>query len=79
VPARYIVLGLRVEAEEWRHERGLSRRDVVHVSTRSALALRGLSGQFEVVTLPSWELASQRVRTEVERNLAIVAATNVSR
>jgi hypothetical protein len=74
--ARYVVLGLHADAEEWRRSRGLSRRDMVHVSTRSADALRGLSGRFEVVTLPSWNLASKRVREDAERNLAIIAAAS---
>jgi hypothetical protein len=72
---RYVVLGLRVAAEEWRRARGLSPRDVIHVSTTNAHAVRGLSGPFEVITLPSWELASERVRSEVEQNLAIAALT----
>jgi hypothetical protein len=72
---RYVVLGLRGAAEEWRRARGLSPRDVIHVSTRNAHAVRGLSGPFEVITLESWSQASQRVREEVERDLAIAALT----
>jgi hypothetical protein len=72
---RYVVLGLSRDAEEWRRARGLSRRDVIHVSTTRAHAVRGLSGPFEVITLPSWTSASKRVRTEVEQDLAIAALT----
>jgi hypothetical protein len=72
---RYVVLGLRRDAEEWRRSRGLSPRDVIHVSTTSAHAVRGLPGPFEVITLESWSQASQRVREEVERDLALAAMT----
>jgi hypothetical protein len=72
---RYVVFGLRGAAEEWRRSRGLSPRDVIHVSTTNAHAVRGLSGPFEVITLESWSQASQRVREEVERDLAIAALT----
>jgi hypothetical protein len=73
--ARYIVLGLRSDAEDWRQSHGLKRRDVIYVSTRNARALRGLTGRFEVITLPSWHQASAQVRREIERDLAIIAAT----
>jgi hypothetical protein len=68
---RYVVCGNVPEIEAWRRERGLSRRDVIAQSTTSRHALRGLSGPFEVVELPSWASASERVRAEVEKNLAI--------
>jgi hypothetical protein len=68
---RYVVCGNVPDVEAWRRERGLSRRDVIAQSTTSRHTLRGLSGSFEVVELPSWASASEPVRAEVERNLAI--------
>lgn len=70
---RYVVLGLVNDIESWRREQGLSRRQVIAVSTHGENALRGLTltHHHEVVTLPSWSHASPRVAAEVERNLAI--------
>jgi hypothetical protein len=71
---RYMVLGLARDIEAWRRERGLRHREVVAVSTlQGDRASRGLSGPFEVVRLPSWDRASERVQLEVERNIALAA------
>ena len=77
----YIVLGLVVDIEAWRRERGLSRREVFSVSTRGIAPMRGITTagfapDFEVVELPSWSLATPRYRQEFERNLAIASQTS---
>lgn len=75
---RCIVLGLSVEAEAWRKGRGLSPRDVVIVSPAQYTgALRGLSGDFEMIELDSWSKATARVRDLVERDLEIIRATQL--
>lgn len=70
----WIVLGSRAETEAWRKERGLSHSDVVQVSTRAKSGPKNLSGQWIVVELPSWMLASAEVRDVVSRDLAALPA-----
>ena len=72
---RYIVLGRARDVEAWRRERGLSRREVCVVSTREGHhAARGLSrGEYEIVRLDSWVLASAEVRAAVDANLDLMA------
>ena len=77
---RYIVLGMFPDIAAWRRERGLGPREVIAVTTTQthAQSLRGLGSrdsEFEVVRLPSWARASDRVRTAVEQNLAIMRLT----
>lgn len=73
---RYVVLGRSRDIEAWRRQRGLSRREVVPVSTMQGdTAVRGLCGDFEVVTLESWALASATVRKAVEFNLRVAGCT----
>lgn len=71
MPTRYVVRGVLPDVEKWRRARGLPRRVVIAVSTTNAAALRGISGPFEVITLESWGSASQTVRDEVDRSIAI--------
>jgi hypothetical protein len=66
----WIVLGSRAETDAWRKDRGLSHSDVVQVSTRAKSGPKNLSGQWIVVELPSWMLASAEVRNVVVRDLA---------
>lgn len=69
---RFVVLGTIPDITSWRRERGIPFRSVTAVSTTQGhLATRGLSGDFTVVRLPSWERASERVRADVERNLVL--------
>jgi hypothetical protein len=74
---RYIVLGLERDVEWFRRERGLSRRDVIGVSPHGrGDRLRGLAGDFEVITLESWRHASLNTILEVEHNIRIIRATS---
>jgi len=71
---RYVVCGTIPDITEWRREQGVPWRSVLTVSTTCGdLATRGLSGEFTVVTLPSWSRASERVRAGVEQNLHLAA------
>lgn len=73
---RFIVCGTVPAIERWRRSRALQHRDVVRCSTTQGhLALRGLGGDVTVVYLPDWASASERVRTEVDRTLRVIAAT----
>lgn len=71
---RYVVLGLDRDITAWRRERGVPYREVIGVSTREGdKSTRGLSlpAEVEIITLPSWSQASQRVRDAVAQNLEI--------
>lgn len=70
VAVGYIALGSRAETDAWRKERGLSHSDVIQVSTRAKSGPKNLSGQWIVVELPSWMLATAAVRNVVARDLA---------
>lgn len=71
----YVVLGLREEVEAWRRDRGLAPHEVIAVGpTRYTGALRGLSLEFELITLESWSEASPELRELVERDLQIIRA-----
>lgn len=73
---RVIVLGSGRDIEAWRKVEGLSPREVIPVTPRGGrTALRGLSGDFEVQYLPSWEQASRDTRIEVDQNLTIIGKT----
>lgn len=69
---RYVVLGSAVDIEHWRHERGLSRREVCAVMPRNPHGLRGrsLGPEVEVITLHSWR-PTEGVQAEVDRSLAL--------
>lgn len=74
VAIRYVVLGTNHDIAAWRREQGVQVREVVAVPTRFGdVASRGLSlpADVEIVTLPSWSQASQRVRDAVEENLEL--------
>lgn len=72
---RYVVLGLREDADAWRRERGLAPNEVIAVSpARYTGVLRGLSMEFELITLESWAKASPELRELVERDLQIIRA-----
>jgi len=73
---RYIVLGRSAQAQAWRREQELARRQVIVVSPGQYTGvLRGLSGDFELIELESWSKATARVRRLVEQDLQIIRAT----
>lgn len=73
---RIIVLGGFREIATWCKAEGVRRREVLAVTPyRGALALRGLSGDFEIEYLPSWSRASAQTRAEVDQNLTIIGHT----
>lgn len=73
---RVIVLGTFRDIVAWRKVEKLRIDEIIPVTPRSGDdALRGLSGDFEIEYLPSWQAAGAGTRAEVDKNLTIIGYT----
>jgi hypothetical protein len=73
-PIIVLAANMRI-VDDFRRSRGLRQRDVIGMTPANAdTAVRGLFGDFEVITHETWE-PTPAVHALVERHLAIMRAT----